>query len=112
MELKLSEKGMILKVLVKNGNCYSDDNSSNYHSFIGTISKENFSWVGNVEVTNGFIDLVVLECEEGKPIVFSKKHLISVCDLAVTTEDIQFLLDRIDDLENSVYHLKYLQSPY
>lgn len=113
MELRLLEKGTILSVLVKNGNCYSQHlDPSDYTTFLGTISKENFSWIGNVEVFDGTMDLVVLECEEGKPIVFSKKHLTNVEDLAITSKDIQFLLDKIDNLEKTISHLEYLDSRY
>ena len=106
-ELNLLEKGMLLDILVKNGNCYTTDNTTNYQTFLGTISKENFSWIGNVEVTNGVMPLVVLECEEGKPIVFGKKQITSIHDLVVTPEDIEFLLEKIDNLNRTVDQLNY-----
>lgn len=106
MKLNLLEPGMLLNTLVKNGKCYTTDNTTNYQTFLGTISKENFSWIGNLEVTDGVMDLVVLECEEGKPIVFSKKHLLTIDDLAVTSEDIEFLLEKIDNLNRTVDQLK------
>lgn len=106
MELKLLEPGIVINILVKNGNCYVHDNTTRYHTFLGTISKENFSWIGNLEVTDGVMDLVVLECEEGKPIVFSRKHLYPIDDLAVTTEDIKFLLEKIDNLNRTVDELR------
>ena len=68
-------------------------------------------------VTNGYLSdalrakgvmpLVVLECEEGKPIVFGKKQITSIHDLVVTPEDIEFLLEKIDNLNRTVDQLNY-----
>jgi hypothetical protein len=83
-----------MKVLVKNRKCYISAEKINF--FVGTISRKNFSWVGNVEPPDGEMTLVVIETKEGKPLKFSKKIMTDIDSYTPTIEDIKYLLSKLD----------------